>query len=93
MLYTFQQPVRGGYYYIVAKAKNEEEAADKAQQIASTFEHSTGLLQTLSQLREGTLVLNPEMQTRLDEFGVAHKFTFVPHPPFHERTHKGFPPK
>lgn len=93
MLYTYLQPVRAGFYYIVVKAKNDEEATDHALQVASTFEHAAGDLVALSSFPEDTLVLDPKMKARLDEFGVAHLFTSTPYPQFHERKgYRGFLP-
>jgi len=94
MHYTFQQPVRGGFYYMVVKAENEEEASDKAHQVASPFEHTTGRLVSLSHFPEGALVLNAGMQNRLNQFGITHDFTSTAHPPYHVRKgHYGFLPK
>ena len=94
MLYTFTQPVRDGYYYIVVKASSAEEAASITADVAGSFEHLTGNLRFLNQYAEGELVLEPKMQARLDEIGYAHRLVSVRPRPHHERTrHYGILPK
>lgn len=102
MLYTFAQPVRGGYYYIVAKADSMEEATALATDETKNIKHKrryeeaplgsphSGGLVTLSTHAEGTLLLEPDMQERLNQFGVAHRFTPRPLPSPRDR---GFLPK
>ena len=84
-LYTFTQPVRGGYYYIVVKADSDEEAAHVAADVAGSFENLTGELRLLNVHNEGELVLEPMMQERLDEFGHAYRFAPTRLRPYSER--------
>lgn len=96
MIYTFKQPVRGGYYYIVVEAESNEEAAHITTELAESFECKTEQLQFLSKYPDysgGTLTLTPTMQRRLNELGYAHKFVPVYATPYHERVgHRGFLP-
>lgn len=73
-LYTFTQPVQGGYYYIVVKATSKEEAVHTITDIVSEIKQITGRLLVLSQWPEGTLQLGSEMQARLELYGHAHRF-------------------
>lgn len=93
-LYTFTQPVRGGYYYIVVKASSSEEAVHIITDIVGSIKRITGRLRVLSQYPEGTLVLGNKMQERLDDVGYAHRFVRVHAAPYHERVgHRGFLPE
>ena len=93
-VYTFAQPVRGGYYYIVVKADSDEEAAHVAADVAGSFENLTSELRFLNQHSEGVLALELKMQERLDEFGHAHRFVPVRLRPYSERVgYRGFLPE
>lgn len=97
MDYTFAQPVRGGYYYIVARADSKEEAVTKAEDAMKDIEHKQWLTESplggappeglvhFGTHSEGTVVLKPDMEKRLKEFGVAHTFYRRELPPFSER--------
>lgn len=78
MLYTFKQPVQGGYHYIVVKAASDEEAAHTIFEVVDQIEHRTDKLFTLSQFPEGSLQLSTKMQASLDEVGYAHRFIRIP---------------
>ena len=93
-VYTFTQPVRGGYYYVVVKADSDEEAAHIAADVAGSSENLTGRLHVLHQYSEGELALELKMQERLDEFGHAHRFVPVRLRPYSERVgYRGFLPE
>ena len=77
-LYTFKQPVEGGYYYCVVRADSEEEAAATISDLAGSFEDLTGHPQLLGRYAEGELVLNYEMREQLDEKDYAHRFVSTP---------------
>lgn len=97
MDYTFAQPVRGGYYYIVARANTLEEATTLAEDAMRNIKykqkledkpfgtfHPEGLV-NFGTYPEGTLVLSSDNEERLKEFGITHSFVRRELPPFHER--------
>ena len=77
-LYTFKQPVEGGYYYCVVRSDSDEEAAATISDLAGSFENLTGNPQLLGRYAEGELVLNNTMQRQLDEMDYASHFVSTP---------------
>jgi len=77
-LYTFKQPVEGGYYYCVVRADSDEEAAATISDLAGSFEDLTGNLQLMGRYAEGELVLESAMQRKLDEMDYASRFVSAP---------------
>ena len=75
-LHTFKQPVRGGYHYIVIKSTDKAKAAERAVKIVMSLPNRTGRLVHLSTFDEAAehLVLQPEMEEKLQKFGYAHIF-------------------
>ena len=74
MQFTFIQPVKTGYYYIVIQAETSEDAVPVLVDLVDSLENRTEPIIVLSKYKTNSMVLRPDMQHQLNTKGFAYRF-------------------